>query len=84
MNTNRIPCKKCLISELDQSKIYTELMDYINSIDESLKATPETYQSRLTICQSCPNLTDGICSQCGCFVQSRAIKRTQGCPGKRW
>jgi len=84
MNIRRIPCKKCLISKTGRTQVYKEVRDYIASLDESIKTTEEIYQSRLAVCQKCSDLSDGMCAQCGCFIEVRAIKKGQKCPSKQW
>lgn len=78
----RIPCRKCLLSELDPDQTYRELRDYINSIDSCLKVSDATYACRLSQCRLCSNLSNGICILCGCFVEVRAMKKISDCPAE--
>lgn len=52
--------------------------------------TQEQIDERLAICQGCPNLQNGHCSQCGCacnesnqLINKLAIK-TEKCPIGKW
>ena len=50
-------------------------------------AFPEAeYRRRLALCKGCGELANGICAQCGCFVELRAAKRQNRCPAfpPRW
>lgn len=78
-----VPCRKCLLSEIDPDKVYKEIVDYINSLDAEVKVNDETYQSRLSFCRECDNLRDGMCVLCGCFVEVRAIKKISNCPSNQ-
>lgn len=83
---NRPPCRRCLLSEIDRNGTYRTVLEYISSLDESVKCSREEYEARLTVCRACDHLTDGMCALCGCFVEVRAVKRSQNCPDlpHRW
>lgn len=77
-------CKRCLLSEYDE-KFYAETVsDYIAHIPEDKKCGSEEYSRRLDICRSCDELSNGMCGECGCFVEVRAAKSHMGCPVSKW
>ncbi|MBR2925101.1 MAG: hypothetical protein IKC28_08745 [Clostridia bacterium] len=80
----RPPCR-CLLRQAnpDLGKI---VADYVDSLPEDAKASPEVYRQRLAACESCPRLADGMCLDCGCYVEARAAKARMKCPGVpgRW
>ena len=54
--------------------------EYVASLDESVRASDADYRTRLDICRECDQLLSGTCRLCGCYVETRAAKRVQGCP----
>lgn len=49
----------------------------------------DVYRLRMTSCQDCPRLIDGVtCAACGCIMPVVAKLKTRGCPlpgaAKRW
>lgn len=79
-------CRRCLLSEIDRDGVYKTVLEYIASLDETVKCGREEYEARLEICRACDHLTNGMCALCGCFVEVRAVKRVQNCPDlpHRW
>ena len=79
-------CRKCLLSEIDPAGVYKTVLEYIASLDPSVKCSSEEYERRLMICRACDHLKDGMCALCGCFVEVRAVKQKQNCPDlpHRW
>ncbi len=77
-------CGKCLLSEFDSEAFARDIKDYIAIIPEELKTPPEIYSGRLEICKKCSTLLDGLCGECGCFVEVRAAKLSQKCPVNKW
>ena len=53
---------------------------YVASLDESVRTPEDVYRARLALCRECPELMNGTCRLCGCYVETRAAKRVQGCP----
>jgi hypothetical protein len=51
-----------------------------------MKAAPEEYRRRLAICRLCGELANGMCRQCGCYVEARAAKAGAKCAkdGRIW
>ena len=56
------------------------IAEYVALLDDAIRTPEGEYQARLTICQACPELLNGTCRLCGCYVETRAAKRVQGCP----
>jgi len=78
-------CRRCLLRESSQGdELYHSVMEYVNTIPIIEKASTEVYGQRLSICQSCDQLTNGMCALCGCFVEVRAAKIAQSCIKKYW
>ena len=72
-------CKRCLLSELSDDQYYKTVYEYIAGIPEDEKAAPDEFRRRLSICKSCNELVNGMCRQCGCFVEARAAKKRKSC-----
>lgn len=79
-----IPCKKCLLSEINNGELYRSVQERIALLDDSIRADEQQRTARLDICKQCDDLTDGMCAQCGCFVELRTAKKDTRCPAKRW
>lgn len=79
-------CKRCLLAEIDVDGLYKKVSELIELMPEDVKASPELYQKRLDICRRCQSLENGICRECGCFVELRAASRKNYCPSayKYW
>ena len=77
-------CKGCLIRELDSSKQYQNMFDYIKGLDEEIKTNHQVYEIRLRTCKGCASLVNGMCKHCGCFVEMRAAITKNGCPRGNW
>ena len=54
--------------------------EYVASLDETIRTPEDVYRARLALCQECPELMNGTCRLCGCYVETRAAKRGQKCP----
>lgn len=72
-------CKKCLLQEAGENNSYNQLMEYIASIDESLKVDESVYNKRLSACRKCDMLISGMCLKCGCYVELRAVLKDSKC-----
>ena len=79
MAENRKPCR-CLLFEAGQADMARTVAEYVASLDESVRASEQDYQARLALCQDCPELMNGTCRLCGCYVETRAAKKGQKCP----
>lgn len=80
---NRPVCRRCLLNELD-GEYFKSIYQYIANLPEEEKAGPQSYRRRLDLCRGCADLQNGLCAQCGCFVEVRAAKRHMGCPAGKW
>lgn len=69
---------------MDQNAYFQNLHDYIENLDEDIKASKEIYEERLKICKQCDYLAEGMCRACGCFVELRAAINTNVCSYSKW
>lgn len=81
-NPNRV-CKRCLLKDLDRQTRFSNVYEYIQSLPPEQKTPPAAYERRLTLCRECQSLSNGMCMECGCFVEVRAAKKMQRCPGSK-
>ena len=79
MAENVKPCR-CLLFEAGQADMARNVAEYVASLDESVRTPEDIYRARLALCQECAELMNGTCRLCGCYVETRAAKRVQGCP----
>lgn len=77
-------CVQCLLREMDQEAYMENLYDYIERLDETIKANKTLYEERLAICKTCHYLENGMCRACGCFVELRAAIHTNKCSYNQW
>ncbi|MBR1664205.1 MAG: hypothetical protein IJ696_07760 [Ruminococcus sp.] len=79
-------CRRCLLSETDFDGIYKNIKQKIALMDDEKRADEKVYEKRLAECLECNNLSNGICSLCGCFVEMRAAAGESFCPDTydRW
>ncbi len=83
-DTSRL-CRRCLTREmLGQKEYFQNLHEYINNLDEDIKAEEALYEDRLAVCKECDLLLQGMCRTCGCYVELRAAVKKNACPNKRW
>ena len=75
----RKPCR-CLLAESWPSLGET-VAAYVAALPEEERAPEHVYRARLDLCLACEHLRDGTCALCGCYVEARAAKRGQRCPG---
>lgn len=73
-------CKRCLLADFDVDGLYKKVSELIEVIPEDIKAGDELYKKRLAICKECQSLENGICRECGCFVELRAATKKNYCP----
>jgi hypothetical protein len=82
-----IPCRICMEFEQDGDVLRTHIEKYLRTLSEEEKIDEASYFNRLSLCEKCEALNQGLCKYCGCFVIVRAIKKRLNCPypeGKRW
>ena len=82
-------CRRCLLQDLPgkEADYYQSVLTYRKTLCAKLKVTEDVYQSRLAACLECDNLVNGMCRQCGCYVQIRAATKKMDCPnpdGSLW
>ena len=82
----KIKCRKCLLEEAGEEELLKALEELKESIPENERANSRLYEERLALCKECDNLHSGMCRICGCYVEFRAMKKTQYCPdtSKKW
>jgi len=80
------PCRKCLLSELSDRALYEQILQTVQAIPEERRCGKEEYERRLSLCRSCEVLFQGMCRECGCFVEVRAAESLSRCPApdRKW
>lgn len=75
MDTSNQPCPGCE-QEPESSEALTEDTSEIKL----------TYEDKITICRSCPNLipVSEKCNLCGCYMQVKARFPFFHCPEEKW
>lgn len=81
---NKKHCLKCLLREMDKEAYMDNLYDYIQRLDEEIKADQALYEERLSVCKACDYLEAGMCRACGCFVELRAVIGNNVCSYGKW
>ena len=71
---------RCLLKEAGEAEMAASIAEYVALLDESVRTPVAAYQARLALCRDCPELLNGTCRLCGCYVETRAAKRGQQCP----
>ena len=79
MHEGKKPCR-CLLLEAGQADMARTEAEYVAGLDDSVRTPEEEYRARLSLCQGCPELMNGTCRLCGCYVETRAAKKGQQCP----
>lgn len=84
-NPRRI-CKKCFLTDFAPEEYLNNMRAYLDGLDEEIKAEKDVYEERLSHCEGCDKLNEGICRICGCFVEYRAAIKLKRCPDihPRW
>ncbi len=79
-------CKRCLLADIDVDGLFKKVSELIELMPEDIRADDKLYAERLDICRSCESLENGICRECGCFVELRAASKKNYCPSayKYW
>lgn len=79
-------CRKCLLYAEDRETFFKRLEAYIDNLSEEDRTDQKTYEHRLSQCAHCPNLSDGMCVLCGCYVELRAALKVRRCPDvvRKW
>ena len=71
---------RCLLFEAGEKDMARTVAEYVASLDAAIRTPEDVYRARLDICQNCPELMNGTCRLCGCYVETRAAKKGQQCP----
>lgn len=71
---------RCLLFEAGEKDMARTVAEYVASLDDAIRTPEDVYRARLDICRECPELMNGTCRLCGCYVETRAAKRGQVCP----
>ena len=71
---------RCLLFEAGEKDMARTVAEYVASLDDAIRTPEDVYRVRLDVCQECPELMNGTCRLCGCYVETRAAKRGQVCP----
>lgn len=79
MSGSKKPCTRCHLDDM-MKNTGAELEKYISSMSDEIKVKDDEYKKRLSFCESCEHLLNGVCSLCGCFVKARAAKKALSCP----
>lgn len=75
------PCR-CLLSGTNEKELLENIREYISGLDENVKADEKTYRRRLSVCEKCEKLQNGVCLKCGCYVEMRAAVKNNRCPSE--
>lgn len=54
------PCR-CLLKETDEKELLKNIREYISGLDDDVRTDAETYGKRLSVCEKCDKLQNGIC-----------------------
>lgn len=73
-------CKKCLLAQAGLEDIRERVLRQAAAISEEHRASDEKYAERLSFCTDCESLINGMCRECGCFVELRARLKESRCP----
>ena len=75
-------CRRCLVQDLpcEKTQYYQEVLLYRKSLPVDIAADDELYENRLNVCLECDELINGVCDQCGWYVQKRAAHKKNKCP----
>ncbi|MDD5930219.1 MAG: DUF6171 family protein [Spirochaetales bacterium] len=72
------------LSSLDMTPELLEEMALNQQLTEDT-VSPDVYKKRLETCKTCSKLIGEMtCSECGCFVQLRANRKSAFCINGRW
>jgi hypothetical protein len=82
-------CRRCLLEDLPgkEAEYYQSVLRYREMLSDGQGVSDERYDKRLAACLLCDELANGVCNQCGCYVQIRAATKKMNCPhpgGSLW
>ncbi len=73
------PCR-CLLAQAGEADMARIVAEYVAGLDEAVRTPEDLYRARLALCEGCDQLMNGTCRLCGCYVETRAARKGQGCP----
>lgn len=73
-------CKTCFLREQAEADHTETIRLYVSNLDAEMKVDPGEYARRLEKCGRCGDMSQGVCMQCGCFVEMRAAVNIRHCP----
>ena len=65
MDTQKKPCLKCLLRELDEETYMKQLHRYIVQLDPDVKTAQQVYEKRLELCKPVPVWHAAVMWSCG-------------------
>ncbi len=87
MRKDEIPCRLCAQYSFSEVEMKEQIDAYLRSLPSDLLVPTPVYQARLDACGICAHQAQGMCRLCGCYVRTRAAKKTTVCPDvgrERW
>lgn len=69
---------------IDKDDYFKTLKELIAGVTGDERTPDDIYEARLQTCVECDRLLDGMCRGCGCFVELRAVIKTNDCPYGLW
>lgn len=82
-----LTCRRCLLAQMESEKpLFQLLTEWLAEIAPEKRAETAMYEKRLAACLQCDWLRNGLCAQCGCYVELRAAMAGARCPDvpPRW
>lgn len=74
-------CRRCLLRDLaEENDYYQSVQRYRATMPKNKRTPDEEYENRLQACRVCPELDNGTCMACGCYVEMRAARLDMHCP----
>ena len=75
-----IRCRRCMPDGQTREEFFRDLARYVERIPAEERVDETEYWRRLDKCRSCDQLWQGMCRQCGCYVELRAALKVRRCP----
>ena len=55
-----------------------------HAIDGLENVNKKTFNNRVEVCSTCELREDKRCSECGCFIDWKALWASEDCPKEKW
>lgn len=84
---DNVICRRCIALSETGENLKKSIEEYVASLNKEIKVSDDVYSCRLSKCNECDALVNGLCKYCGCFVMARAAKKNMYCPypkNKKW